>query len=331
MAKINSTTYTDFVRNITILWRKGFERVPLVAKSLYDVRENQLQTTSHSSLDGFTFARIKDEGDNYFQEIPTQNYLKSATKYRIGLKATITFEMRLYNKYREMGQRLTRLGEAAAYRLELDLTHRLTFWTATSYVSLEGNTFTTTVGDGLALGSTAHTVLGSSTTFRNIIANNPLLSKGGLEAAEALFAQQMIDSSGVKVTPHPDTLVVGNDPATINTARELMQSSADITTNNSGVVNVYKGKYKIVVLDHLATTAAGARNSAKEKYWFLVEVGHTDAVLEISEQPHLISPQPGNNSDEFDTDDWNYKCSASYSIEIIDPKWLVGSLGDGTA
>ena len=331
MARISTAEYPDFVSNANILWRKGFERIPLVAKSLYDVIENKLSTTTHSSLDGFTFARRKEEGDTYFQENPTQNYSKTLTKYRIGLQDSVTWEMRTYDRYREINRVLMSLGESAARRLELDLTMRFTFATAASYTDQDGVSITTTVGDTLALGSTAHTVRGSSTTFRNIIANNPVLSKGGLEAAEALFAQQMINSSGVIVTPHPDTLVVANDPATINTARELMQSSADITTNNSAIVNVYKGKYQILVLDYLAKSALGARDSTKEKRWFLVDKAHTDAVLEISEQPHLVSPQPGSNSEAFETDDWLFKCSAAYGLEVTDPKWLVVSLGDGTA
>ena len=129
--KINSTTFNDFVRNATIMWRRGYERVSLVAKQLYDVSENKLEVTDHSSLDGFTFARRKDESDDYFEENPTQNYSKTLTKYRVGLKATVTWEMRTYDKYREIQKKLEGLGVTTAQRMELDLTHRFTFGTAT--------------------------------------------------------------------------------------------------------------------------------------------------------------------------------------------------------
>lgn len=314
------------------MWREGFERFPLVAKSLYDVRNNSLKVTDHSSLDGFTFARRKTEGDSYFEENPTQNYSKTMTKYTIGLKATITWEMRKYDKYREMERVLRGLGEAASQRLELDLTLRFTFGTATTYTDLDGTVVSTTVGDGLALFSTAHTVNGSSTTYRNQIANNPILSKGGLEAGEALAAQQIIDSSGNPIMVYPDTLVVANDPATINTARELLQSTADITTNNANITNVYKGKFRLVILPYLAKTATGARDSAKEKYWFLCDASHTDAVCEISENPRFVSPSPNSNSEDFDTEDWKFKCLGAWGIEIIDPKWIPAfSVGDGSA
>ena len=138
MAKINSTTFNDFVKNPKVSWRQGFERVPLLAKQLYDVRASDELTTDHSSMDGFSFARRKTEGDNYYQQNPVQNYSKTMTKYRVGLEAVITWEMRKYDKYREMSRVLSGLGEEVAQRMEIDLTHRLTFATSTSYVDMDG-------------------------------------------------------------------------------------------------------------------------------------------------------------------------------------------------
>lgn len=329
--KITTANFNDFVRNMTILWRKGYERVPMRAKALYEVINNQLYVTDHSSLDGFTYARRKDEGDVYYQENPTQNYSKTITKYRVGLEAVITWEMRTYDKYREINKKLMGLGEATAQRMELDLTHRFTFGTATSYTDMDGTVVSTTVGDGLALFSTAHTVPGSATTFRNIVANNPLFSKGGLEAAETLFTSQLIDSAGNKVVSMPDTIITSDDPNTVNTVREYLNSTAAPTSDNSGVTNVYKAKYNHIVLPLLATTAAGAYDSTKAKYWMLANVAHTDAVCEVSENPHIISPSIGSNAEDFENDDWKFKSSAAYGLEIVDPKWIVLSAGNGAA
>lgn len=328
--KINSTTFNDFTRNALIEWHKGYERVALVAKQIFDVRSSDKETSDHSSLDGFTFARRKTQGDNYFQDSPTQNYSKTMTKYRVGLEAIITWEMRKYDKYREMSRVLSGLGEATAQRLELDLTHRLTFANATSYVDMDGTTVTTTVGDGLALLSTAHTVKGSSTTFRNRVANNPAFSRSGVEAAEKLFATQMIDSSGNKIVVTPDTIITSNDPSVVNTVREFLNSTASPAVSNPGVVNVYQGKFKHLVLPYLSTTNSGAHDSTKESLWFLVSLSHSDALCEISEMPHMISPSAGGNAEDFDNDDWKFKSSAAYGIEIVDPKFLCGSLGDAS-
>ena len=329
--KINVSTFNDMVKLGEVLWRKGYERVNLVAKQVYDVRQSNLLTTEHSSMDGFTFARRKEEGDDYFQENPTQNYAKTMTKYRVGKQATITWEMRKYDKYREISRVLMGLGADSAQRMELDLTHRLTFATATAYTDFDGISVTTTVGDGLALLSTAHTVTGSSTTFRNRVANNPAFSRSGLEAAETLFATQMIDSNASKIVVRPDTIITAQDPSTENTVREFLNSTASLATSNSGNVNVYQGKYRHLVLPYLATTSTGARDSTKEALWYLAALSHTDAVLEISEMPHMIAPSPGGNGEDFDNDDWKFKGSAAYGIEIIDPKWIVGSTGDASS
>lgn len=329
--KINTTTFNDFVKNATVMWRKGYERIPMRAKALYEVINNQLFVTEHSSLDGFTYARRKDQGDVYYQENPTQNYSKSITKYRVGLEATITWEMRTYDKYREMNRVLTGLGEATAQRMELDLTHRFTFGTVTSYTDLDGNTVATTVGDGFQLFYSAHTVPGSSTTFRNVVANNPLFSKGGLEAAETLFTSQLIDAAGNKIISMPDTIVSTDDPNTVNTILEYLKSVSAPLSNNSGVTNVYKAKYNHIVLPLLATTAVGGYDSTKAKYWMLANVAHTDAICEVSENPHMIAPTAGSNAEDFDNDDWKFKSSAAYGLEIIDPKWIVMSAGTGAA
>jgi hypothetical protein len=85
------------------------------------------------------------------------------------------------------------------------------------------------------------------------------------------------------------------------------------------------------VLDRLASTATGARDSAKEKMWMLCSLANTGGRLEISEQPHLITPTPGANSEDFDTDNWAFKTSAAYGIGVVHPKWLIVSTGDDVA
>jgi len=329
--KITTANYNDFVKNAEVAFRIGYERVPAAAQQLYDVIMSDKLNTEHGSMDGFTFARRKNEGDNYYKEAPEQNYTKTMQKYRIGLEAEITWEMRRYDKYREMNKALSGLGEATKQRLELDLTHRFTFGTDVSYTDLDGETVSTVVGDALQLFYTAHTVPGSSTQYRNRIANNPVFSKGGLEAAEKLFATQMIDAAGNKIVVRPDTIITSDDPNTVNSVKELLNSTAAPEGAHAGVVNNYKSKYGHVILPYLATDCNGAYDSTKAKYWMLASVAHTDAILEISEAPHMISPSVGSNSEDFENDDWKFKSSSSYAIEVIDPRWIVMSSGTGAA
>jgi hypothetical protein len=325
---INTANFGDFVNNLKVKWRQGYERVPKVAQQLFDVSASDELVSDHSSMSGGTFARRVTEGDNHFVENPTQNYRKTMTKYRVSLARQITWEMRKYDKYREIRRSIETLGEEVAQRLELDLTHRFTFGTATTYTDMDGVSVNISTGDALALFHASHTVPGSSTTFRNRVANSPAFGRSGLEAAESLFAQQMIDPAGNKIVVIPDTIVTTDDPATVNAVKEFLNSTASLSTSNAGNVNVYKQKYNHLVLPYLATTATGARDTAKEKYWLLLSVAHTDGVLEISEMPNMTAPSPGGNGENFWNDAWAFKASAAYGIEIVDPKWAVLSIGD---
>lgn len=222
------------------------------------------------------------------------------------------------------------MAESVVRRMEMDKTHRFTFANSTSYTDLDGDTISTTVGDTLALLSTAHTMPGTATTFRNRVANNPVLSKGGLEAAEKLFATQMIDTNGQLVFYKPDTLITTNDPTVVNTARQYLGSSSDPEAAHSGVINPYSGKYRLIVLDFLSSTAAGAYDSTKANYWFLACLSRKDAYCKVGQAPMLIPPTE-NDGKEFENMDWKYASFGSFALVITDARWIVGSLGDASA
>lgn len=327
---INRANFADFNNNLTVQWAKAYTDFPKAASVMYNVSDTAVDTGDISSLDGFSVAKRKREGADFAFGSLTQNYRKTWTAYEIGLETKITWNMRNYAKYDMIQQAINMLAQSAALRLEWDLTHRFTFANATSYTNVDGDTVTTTVGDGLALLSTVHTVPGSATTYRNRVANNPVISKGGLEAAEKLFATQMIDTNGQLAIVKPTHLFTTNDPNTVNTAMEYLKSYADPTASHAGVTNVYEGKYGLIILPYLSTTGAGAYDSTKAKYWGLVNMAHKDAYLKVGLHPTFLSPAD-NGGKEFETQDWKYGCMASYAIEISDPRWIVMSLGDASA
>lgn len=88
----------------------------------------------------------------------------------------------------------------------------------------------------------------------------------------------------------PDTIITTDDPNTINQVRELLNATADVDTSNSGTYNVYKTKYKHVIVPRIATTAAGAVDTTKAKYWFLAASKGSDFYLCMLEAPYLKSP-----------------------------------------
>lgn len=326
---INSTNFSDFVANMHITFHRAFDQFLKRASKLYDVENVSVSKGDESSLSGFSVAKIKRENADFSYLDINQGYRKSWTVYEIGGMTKISWLMRTANRYNDMEQRISNLGESAAKRMEWDKTHRFTFAYDTSYTSIDGDTITTTVGDGFALCYSAHTETGTSTTFRNAVANNPELTKGGLEAAELLFATQMIDENGELIQEMPDTLVIANYPNYINTALEYLRSVAAPDAAHEGVTNVYYKKYELLVLPWLATTAAGAYNSAKAKYWFLANTKGTSAVCKVLQSPVFIPPTY-NDGKEFETMDWKFACHAAYALEILRGQWIVGSKGDSS-
>lgn len=329
MATINTTNFSDFVANMEIKFRMAFDEFPKVASQLYEVEGTNLLTGDESSLDGYTVAKTKREGEDFAYLDINQGYRKAWTVYEIGGMTKITWKMRVGNKYREMDQRINNLGRSTAKRMEWDLTHRFTFGTATTYTNLDGESISITVGDSLQLFYSAHTVTGSSTTFRNIVANNPLLSKGGIEAAEKLFATQMIDSNGELINEVPDTLITTNDPTTVNIALEYLKSTSAPDGAVSGIYNVLGNKYKLISLPFLSTTAAGAYDSTKASYWMLANLKGTDAVCKVLEYPTFIPPTE-NDGKEFETMDWKFATHAALALMILRANWVVFSKGDGS-
>jgi hypothetical protein len=327
---INRGNFADFNDNLEIKWRKVYDAYPKRAGALYEERSTNVDTGAVSSLDSVSVARKKREGADFAFLNLTQNYRKSWSTYEVGGEIKITWNMRHYAKYNEIDRALSGMAEATARRMEMDKTHRFTFYDVSSYVDMDGDTISVTVGDGLPLGSTAHTMPGTSTTFRNIVPNNPVLSKGGLEAAEKLFATQMIDTNGQLVFYEPDTLITTNDPTVVNIARQYLGSMADPSASHEGVMNPYQGKYRHIILPFLSTTASGAYDASKANLWFLANLSRKDAICFVGQEPTLIPPTE-NDGKEFETMDWKYSTFASYALVISDPRWIVASKGDGSA
>lgn len=320
---ITSAQFNDFVKNAKVKWREGYDRVDKSVMALYDVTDTDEATSELSQVDGYGYARRQGEGAATPRGSIKQGYSIILNQETISLEDEITWKMRRFDKYREINKMLAGMGEAAAMRMVLDLTHQLTFGFSSSFTNMDGETVSTVTGDGLSIFNSAHTITGSSATFSNIISGAPRFGRAGLEAGEALFTR-MINMNGIKIMSRPDTIITSDDPETCNAVAEFLESqgSPDSAENSK---NPYYRKYKHIVLPLLATTATGAVDTTKAKYWFLANLAHTDAVCEISERPHMVMPRPGGNLDDAETRNWLTQTFATFDFGILDPKWIVGS------
>lgn len=335
--ELNINTYSDFVKNAEILWNKGKKSVSQKMRtsglvSEVSIPKNTGNTREFSEVDLEEYASRKNESVQSQRARSQQGYTKIGILYRVSKDIGISYELRTQGKYDTITRRLTNLGKLAPNRMDLDLSHRIGFGTATSYVDMDGVTTDTAIGDTLALFSTAHTLKASATTFRNRLANNPQISRGALEAMEAMRIANCYNQLGEKMYMEDDILWTTDDPNTKNTAKELIRSGSNPTQNNPAVINTQEGTYKLVTLPRVATTAAGAPDSTKSKYWGVASSEHSTLFLGVAEEPRMkMKAADGLSNEEFSTDDWNFGTRGGWMIVAVSASWIAFSSGDATA
>ena len=334
--ELNTSTLGDFVKLADVLFSKGFNSVSQVMREsklfkVIDIPTNTGNTREFTEIDPQEYAMTKDEGDEAQRAQVLQGYTSTMTQKRVALDIGITYEMRTQNKYPEVVSRLTGLGATVARRMDLDLAHRIGFGTATTYVNMDGVTIDITTGDNLQLFYSAHTIKSGNDTYRNRLANNPRLSKGAIEGMERLAVEETMNQYGEKMAIDFDILWTTDDPNTVNTAREYLQSTADVEGAHSGIKNVYQSKYRHVILPRVATDNAGAVDTDKRYYWGLCSSGITGGRLGIWEAPHIKMPANLNAGEDFATDDWNFGARGGYGIVFTNGTGNLMSSGDGSA
>jgi len=336
--ELNTISLSDFVKLANVIWHKGYDSVNqamLTSGLVQKVTIPQMtgNTREFSSVDTNEYLTYKGESDQAARGQIQQGYSATMTAYRVAENIGISYEMRTQNKYPEVIRRLTNAGRKGANTMDLDLSHRLTFGTATSYTDRDGRTIDITTGASSSqqLFDTNHPLAGSTTTYRNRLANNPRLSKGALEGMERLVTEETYNALGEKVTATFDILWTTDDPNTVNTAREYLRSTASPEAAHAGVTNVYQGKYKHVILPRVATDCNGAPDSNKRYYWGIASSSMSTFYCGVWEAPHLIPPAANENSEDVQTDDWEFRNRAGYGITVVEGMWIKMSSGDGTA
>lgn len=334
---INTTTYGELVAQGEINWTAFHEALPLKAEmsGIFKVDgfpSGTGDTRVYQEIDADLYADNKSEGDEITEGKTQIGFSKIMTLVRRGKSKTVTWEMSRRNKYTNLKPLWQSLGETVANRRELDLQHILTFGTATSYVDKNGITVDTTVGDGFQFFYTAHTLAGSSTTYRNRLAGNAAFSKGSLEGIERMIVENSFNNLGEKVEGMSDIVWSTDDPNTINSIRQELQSTADISAPNAGVENVYRAKYRHTILPSVATDANGGVDADKRKYWGLTSTRMTQAHLAVEERLTVTSPSSATtNATDILTEDVIFKATGSYGIVVVSGRGNAFSSGDGAA
>ena len=336
--QLSTVSFSEFVSLTRTIFKKGGSLIKDYenAKSLFkmvDIPKNTGNTRKFYEVDSEQFAKYKAEGTNSAKVKAIMGYSKTMTKRRMSAEIDITYEMRNENRSPEMVQKLTDLSRHCPNRMALDLTHIITFATATSYTDMDGETVDTTVGDTNALVDATHDLTGSSTTYSNVITGNPRFSKGASQVARERSRTQTLDNFGIPVVYDFNTVITSGDPTTIDEVQILKRSKTDPTQNNSGVVNTYNGTFRHVILERLDTTATGAYDSTKARTWAWAAIGAGSdtwmSYFGIWEQPNLKIPRTTNNGEDIHTDDWIFGARAGYGIVACSGRGFLLSTGAG--
>lgn len=327
LANITLPELSDLVRRD---WFKTKDMVKPMAQKMfiYEARDpHSGNTVLYNEYDSQQYARTKLEGANVAKSLVGVGYSKLLVSKRIGTEIDITYEMRTQNRYPEVATSFTSLSQFCPQRTDLDLTHRITFATASSYVDMDGYTIDVTGGDGLPVAASNHTLAFSPITWSNLVPGAPAFSRAGLEAAELLTVTNILSNFGEKRTMKFNTIFSTDTPSVVNNIQELLRSTSSPSAPNSGVDNVYANKYKHIVLPQLATTATGAYDSAKQRWWGIaaVEQGLNGWQARFAEweAPHLLMPASGNNGEDIHNENWTYGARAGYGIAIPSGKGFI--------
>jgi hypothetical protein len=302
---ISSLAFSDLVDTTKRIHQMGEYLVEDLAevKKLYKIETIPNNTGTqriHDEYDTETYAHLKIEGGDATKVAVIKGWTKTATMRRFAAEIDLTHEM---NKFAtsdaNIVNKMTSLSKYCPQRMALDLTHRFTFATSTSYTDMDGETVDVSMGSttSTALVDSTQDLTGSTSTYSTVITGTPYFSTGAFQVARERTTTQVVSNFNERRVYNFKYIVTGDDPTTSDAVQQVMLSNTDVTQNNPGVVNVAP-KFVHIKLPRLATTATGAYDSTKAKWWFYV-AEEASLYLDIYEVPYMKAQDEDVHNDNI--------------------------------
>lgn len=305
-----------------VQWHNGAQMAlpkTVAVRSLFYEKKAEEYMEEHAGFNESGFSHVTGDGQDYELVTDTEGDHITLTQVKRTVRRKITEDLIEFNKYPKIYSLLRKTGTKLWRGYALDLAHRFTFAFDTSYTDRDGRTVSVTGGDAAALCADTHTLNNGDTFDNKIVAR---LSESALEDAEDLGAA-MVDHNGEQVNPEFTTLVTANHAATKHMAKKLTGQQKQVGSDLNDM-NTYFGELRLVVVPYLDSTASGAKNTAKSRYWFLIDEslskGDEQLISSVRTMPTEEMPtvDPNNNSVQF-------KGKMRYDIGHLDAHWIVGS------
>lgn len=332
---LSTFTFNEIYDSVQKKFIEMLPKYPIDAKPLFiyeAVPQQSGNSRQYDESDFSSFARNKPEGVPSAKGTFGIGYHKVMSMKRVALEFDLTYEARTQNQWYKVTEITQALIQTVPYRLNLDMTHRVTFANAASYVDMDGFTVDTTTGDGLSLANAAHTLAFSATTYTNIVAGAPQFSKSALQSAETVAKNNIYDNFGVPHVMSWTHIFCANTPVVIESIKQFLHSISDNTQANPNVMNTYKNRYEILVLTQLDTDANGFRDTAKSNWWGIAALGGSirgdrfQAIHGEWEAAHMKPTVEGGNADDFSKDIWKFGVRGGYGLVTVSPKGFIISL-----
>jgi len=309
----------------------SMDAMPLFIKKT--VGMGQGDSIQVNEKDFTTYAAGMPEGADAKKGAFGVGFHKQVLWKRYGQEYDITQKMRYTMQWLDVISDTVRaLAQAVPQRINLDLTHQITFGNAVSYVDQDGEIRDVSTGDGQPLFSATHALAFNPATYSNLVPGAPQFSKTALEAAELLTVSNIRDNFGVKKTMNFSHIVTSDTPSVINDVQQLIRSISDPAQANSGVMNPNQRKYTHLKLSLLATDAQGNYDATKQNWWGIAALNGTggdrwQAYEVVWEAPTLKTmPTNGNNGEDVHNDNWTYGSRGTCNRAALSGRGIIFSL-----
>lgn len=272
--------WTDLTKLSPMVWvegaRQALEEVQPVM-DLYDNDPLDQFNRDYGSISVSGFGHTLAEGADYIARFNNQGGTLSATVVKRGDMFTITEDLVDGNKYREIRDGMMDLGACLFRTRARDATHvPFTFGGSTSYVDADGLTINNGVVKGTeAVFADTH-ALADGSNLDNNLSDTPI-GETGLRNLEDLTVDYA-DQNGLPVSwglggkVLVTSMDVGMTHAGLRlTTQDWNYNSAQRDINPFSDSRAHGGAYTHLPLFFHSTTATGARDTTKDKYYYIVD------------------------------------------------------------
>jgi Mu-like prophage major head subunit gpT len=301
MAISRSQLLKELLPGLNALFGIEYNRYGEQHKEIYEIESSERSFEEETKLSGFAAAPVKNEGAAIQYDTAQEAWTARYSHETIALGFSITQEAVEDNLYDSLSARYTKaLARAMAYTKQVKAASTLNNGFSSSFVG----------GDGVALFSTAHPLVGGATNS-NKPTTDADLNETSLEAAVIQIAS-WTDERGLLIAAKPKKLVV--PPALQFVATRLLETEQRTGTTDNDI-NAIKSNGVIpqgyTVNNFLTDTNA----------WFLT----TDIPNGLK---HFVrAPISNDMQGDFETGNVRYRSRERYSFGWSDPLGMFGSAG----